>query len=78
MRRILILSTVLTLLTGCGSTGTKPNTNQVNSGATSTNTGGTAGAGPHNQGIGGGAPVNGNSRVEPPGAGTSGSTNSNK
>jgi hypothetical protein len=81
---ILLMSLVMTVgLSGCGSTGTQPSAGNANRGVSntapiSTNTGGSAGSGPHNQGIGGGSPVNGNSRVEPPGAGSSGSLNSNK
>jgi hypothetical protein len=80
---LLMLLIMAVGLTSCSSTTTQPsagNGNQAvsNTAPISTNTGGSAGSGPHNQGIGGGAAVNGNSRVEPPGAGSSGSLNSNK
>jgi hypothetical protein len=86
MMRILILlmSIIMTVgLAGCGPSSTQPSAGNANQGVSntapiSTNTGGSAGSGPHNQGIGGGAPVNGNSRVEPPGVGSSGSLNANK
>jgi curli biogenesis system outer membrane secretion channel CsgG len=80
---ILMSLIIIAALSGCGSTATQPSAGNANQGASntaplSTNTGGSAGSGPQNQGIGGGAAVNGNSRVEPPGAGSSGSLNSNK
>ena len=84
---ILMVSIIATIaLSGCGSTGTQTpigNANQGTSNAGTTNAGNSSplnqGSGPQNQGIGGGAPVNGNTRVEPPGVGSSGSiANSNK
>jgi hypothetical protein len=89
MQRTLIIPVLLVVaiaLSGCGSAGTQTptgNANQGTSNAGTTNAGNSSplnqGSGPQNQGIGGGAPVNGNTRVEPPGVGSSGSiANSNK
>jgi hypothetical protein len=87
MRRVMVLVMLAVssiALIGCGSTGNETtvgnaNQNMSNTGSTTTsNTAAAAGSGPQNQGIGGNAPVNGNSRVEPRGVGQSGSINSNK
>lgn len=80
---LLLSLMMVAALIGCSSTGTQTtvgnaNQNTSNAGTTTTNAGASAGSGPQNQGIGGGAPVNGNTRVEPPGVGSSGSLNSNK
>lgn len=82
MRRTLLLMMSLIIaavLSGCGTTGPQTsvgnaNQNTSNAGPTTTNSGGSAGSGPQNQGIGGTsdssanrATVNGNTRVNPPG-----------